>query len=123
MANSFNSSLKKKIIQFHLESYYHITIPKIQLRRQGVPKDKTLALLTENDGKVNTSAFFIFGSRWRFTKIYHKESPARGSTYKASSLRLAFFSINTDSADIPPAIQYKSLWSFDATFLCKHMTP
>lgn len=71
----------------------------------------------------HTSAFFTSGSRWRFTKIYHNESPARGRTYKASSPRLAFFSSNTESADNAPATQNTSLWSFEAIFLCKHMTP
>ena len=82
-------------------------------------------MLSEKYGNncSNTSAFLISGSMWRFTEIYHSDSPARGRTYKASSLRLAFFSNNTERAAIPPAIQYTSLWSFDATFLCKHITP
>lgn len=71
----------------------------------------------------NTSAFLMLGSKWRFTNIYHQESHARGRTYKASSPRLDFFSKSTERAEIPPATQYRSLWSFDATFLCIHMTP
>lgn len=79
--------------------------------------------LTELRVKCSTSAFLISGSRWRFTNMYHKESPARGRTYKASSLRLDFFSRRTERAESPPAIQYTSLWSLDAIFLCKHITP
>lgn len=55
--------------------------------------------------KDHTSAFFISGSKRRFTKMYHKDSPALGRTYKASSPRLAFFSNNTERADSPPASQ------------------
>lgn len=55
--------------------------------------------------KDNTSAFLISGSKRRFTKMYHNDSPALGRTYKASSPRLAFFSNNTERADSPPASQ------------------
>ncbi|KAK6926259.1 EXS, C-terminal [Dillenia turbinata] len=48
------------------------------------------------------------GSRWRFTKMYHQESPARGRTYKASSPRLAFFSMRIERAETAPATQYTS---------------
>lgn len=86
-------------------------------------KRELLLLIQCRVAKLHTSAFLIFGSRCLFTKIYHKESTDRGRTYKASSPRLAFFSNSTERADTPPAIQYKSLWSLEESFLCKHMTP
>lgn len=83
---------------------------------------KHMLVKTKQRPYGNTSAFLMSGSKCLFTKIYHKDSPARGRTYKASSPRLAFFSNKTERPDNEPANQYTSLWSFDATFLCKQMT-
>lgn len=89
-------------------------------RREGFIERKIMYFA----GKLgSTSAFLILGRKCRFTKIYHNESPARGRTYRANSALRAFFSRSTERAEIPPANQNKSLWSFDATFRCKHITP